>query len=128
MGSKNDGFRCDHLNSICCKAPVRFETSSDGYTTTAWCSECGKYCNTGRTEALIALKLGNLRGYAMNMGYLPHWYRKLMKGLNNMKYGKSGNEEMVRLIDDIIEFIKSDIFNTKLNPDDPNIKYLKSIG
>lgn len=81
MGSKNDGFLCDHLNSKCCKAPIRFITTANGYSVSAWCSKCGNYVYNGRTEGLIALWLGDLKGVIINKGYTPDWITKKISDL-----------------------------------------------
>ena len=82
MGSKSDGFPCDHINSDCCNEPVRFKEVSNGYSMTAWCSKCGNYKFTGRVETLIALWLGNLDAVNKNKGYIPEWIRKIGKVKN----------------------------------------------
>lgn len=76
MGSKTDGHKCDHILSKCCNAPIRFEAKADGYSVDAWCSKCGNYVYTGRTESLIALWLGNFEAVRKNKGYIPEWAKK----------------------------------------------------
>lgn len=75
MGSKTDGNKCKYLLSHCCKSPVRFETKS-GFSVDAWCEKCGNYVFTGRIEALISLKLGDLQSYRNNYnGFNPDWIK-----------------------------------------------------
>ena len=94
MGDKNDGYKCDHLNSQCCQKPIRFETKN-GYSLQAWCSECGKYVFTGRIESLIALKMGDLNAYRLNYnGYNPEWVKTIQNCLtideNNLSIADEG--------------------------------------
>ena len=73
MGSKNDGFPTDHIKSKCCKGIVRINPTANGYSMTAWCSICGNYVFNGRTEALIALWMGDKEAVIKNKGYIPKW-------------------------------------------------------
>ena len=73
MGSKLDGFKTDHIMSECCQATIRFKPTSDGYSIEAWCSKCGNYIFTGRTESLIAFWLGDFEATLKNKGYVPEW-------------------------------------------------------
>lgn len=75
MGSKTDGFKTDHLLSECCNNAVRFQPTSNGYSVTAWCQKCGKHIFNGRTEALIALWIGDKNAVIANKGYIPKWSR-----------------------------------------------------
>ena len=76
MGSKTDGYECDHLKSSCCNASIRFLVGSDGYTIEAWCETCGNYKVAGRIETLLALYVGDLEAVKKNRGYLPGWIKQ----------------------------------------------------
>lgn len=73
MGRKNEGFRMDHSVSKCCKEIIRFKPTADGYSILAWCQKCGNYLFNGRTEALLALWLGDKESVIKNKGYIPSW-------------------------------------------------------
>ncbi len=76
MGNKNNGYKTDYILSKCCKKPIRFTTTSYGYSLEAWCSKCGNYIYNGRTESLIALWYGDLKAVIKNKGYTPEWIKK----------------------------------------------------
>lgn len=76
MGSKDDGFKTDHLLSKCCQEVIRVESISDGYSLNAWCSKCGTYCFAGRTESLIALWIGDTEAVMKNKGFIPSWLKE----------------------------------------------------
>lgn len=78
MGNKLDGFKCDHLISDCCNAPIRFLTTADGYSINSWCEKCGNYVFNGRTEGLIGLWMGDLEAVIKNKGYVPEWAKDLV--------------------------------------------------
>ncbi|KKM00462.1 hypothetical protein LCGC14_1804210 [marine sediment metagenome] len=75
MNKKEEGFKTDHLLSKCCQEIVRFRLTSNGYSTEAWCSKCGNYLFTGRTESLIALWMGDKEAVIKNKGYVPSWVK-----------------------------------------------------
>lgn len=73
MGSKTDGFYCDHVKSKCCNDRVRFITTGISYSIQVWCEKCGNYIFNGRIETFIALWMGDFVAIEKNKGYLPEW-------------------------------------------------------
>jgi len=76
MGNKGDGFPCTHVKSKCCNELIRFRATAEGYSIEAWCPKCGNYKFHGRTEALIALWLGDFEAVKKNKGYTPDWVKE----------------------------------------------------
>lgn len=88
MGSKTDGFLCNHLYSDCCQRQVRFISLSNGHSTDVWCPGCGTYLYKGKTEGLIALWLGKLEIMEEKIvGYLPKWLKSLGIRLKDIEIG-----------------------------------------